>query len=211
MNSQLSTSDQSPLLRMVAQALNQTPLAPEEGAFAPPITIAPSPKPSAPGLLAQAHPGGPAARQRAAALYARCLTHFRQVVRHGQASDDVGAAIAFFVHANECVLRDQAFAAGPPAALARQFASMVAHSPQWQRATLKERQSYFEQIALIGVLTAESGAQAGNQGPAAVANVKAAARTYVRQLLGVDADAFASGIAGLALQPAVAASSEAIA
>jgi hypothetical protein len=210
-NSPLKHPDRSPLLRMVAQGLGQESLAAGGDALATSVTIAPSIKPTAPALLARAHPGGPVAQRQALALYTNCLVHFRRAVRRGQADDDVGAAIAFFIHANDCVLHDRAFAEGAPVALERQFSRIVAHSPQWQRATLKERQSFFEQIALIGVLVAETGAQASGQGPAAIANVRAAARAYVRQLLGVEADAWTIGATGLSLRSAVANHSEALA
>ncbi len=210
-NSLLKHPDRAPLLRMVAQGLGQGSLAVGEDALAPRVIIAPSAKPTAPALLARAHPGGSVAQRQALAMYTNCLAHFRRVIRRGQAGDDVGAAIAFFIHANDCVLHDRAFAEGAPAALERQFSRIVTHSPQWQCATLKERQGFFEQIALIGVLMAETGAQASGQGPAAIANVRAAARAYVRQLLGIEADAWTVDATGLSLRSAAANHCEALA
>ena len=76
---------------------------------------------------------------------------------------------------------------------------------RWQRAPLAERQAWFEQLALLGVLVNESRVQARAQGLAATANVERAAHSYLTQLLGLDPAALVVTpqglVARMALQP----------
>ena len=158
----------------------------------------------APALLAAAHPGGEAARADMRALYERCLARYRQVSRTEQADagvDDVGAAVAHFVAANMQALHGEP--ATPPTLLRleRQLAGVVRSSATWASASERERQLYFEKMAILAVLIGETSARAVLQGPAAVANVKRAARGYLHDLLGLDPDHLALGIDGLAMRP----------
>jgi hypothetical protein len=85
-------------------------------------------------------------------------------------------------------------------ALERQLHGIARTSSGWKSAPVEERQAYFEQMALLAVLIAESAAQASSQGAAAVAKVQQAARGYLRQLLGLNPDHLTLGPEGLAVR-----------
>ena len=84
--------------------------------------------------------------------------------------------------------------------LERQLAGVARLSSAWDTAPARERQFYFEQMAILAVLIAESAAQALMQGPAARANVQRAARGYVQRLLGLEPDHLTLDADGLALR-----------
>jgi hypothetical protein len=157
--------------------------------------------PSAPAWLARHHPGGAQAREQARALYERCLAHYREIVCAEQPAagyDDVGLLMARFVAANLGALREVDVTPATLARMAEQLARVLQLAPAWLRADLRERQCYVEQLAIIGVLVRETSAQAMVEGPAAVANVQRAARRYLTQLLGLDAERLTIGAHGLA-------------
>ena len=157
--------------------------------------------PMAPARLAAAHPAP--ARAEARALYERCLAHYRTQVRAGQADaglDDVGAAVAHFVAANIRALHGVVVTPQMLLQLERQLGGVVRVSSAWATASARERQVYFEQMAILAVLIGESAAQAVLQGPAALANVQRAARGYLKQLLGLNADHLTLDDQGLALR-----------
>ena len=164
--------------------------------------------PSAPVWLARHHPGGPQAQAQARALYERCLTHYRDIVCADQPAagyDDVGALLARFVAVNLGALREIDVTPAMLGSMEQQLAVVLQLSPAWLRADLRERQSYVEQLAILGVLVRETSAQAVLEGPAAVANVQRAARGYLMQLLGLDADRLTITEDGLALADSIAA------
>ena len=161
--------------------------------------------PIAPARLAAAHPGGAEAEAQSRTLYERCLMHYRESVRAHEATlatDDVGAALAYFVAANLHALQGVASTPQMLAQLERQLSGMALHSAAWNAATASERQAYFEELAILAVLISESGAQAPRQGAAAVANVQRAARGYLQQLLGLDPDRLCLDDGGLSLRGA---------
>ena len=159
-----------------------------------PMAVPRGREPRAPARLAQHQPGGPTARAAAQALYERCLADAAPA-----GHDDTGAVLARFVAANVGALRDDVVTAPMLDRLARQLAAVVGHSPAWRRADLQERQSYVEELAVVGVLVREMTAQAALQGCAAVAHVRCAARGYLRHLLGLEPDRLAIGERGLAI------------
>lgn len=169
----------------------------------PALTVQRASAPIAPARLASAHPGDAAARERARELYRRCLAHYRGVVRPQDQSsdfDDAGAAVAAFVAANLGALQGEPVTPGMLRALERQLHGIARVSSDWKAAPIVERQAYFEQMALLAVLVAESAAQAPAQGAAAVAKVRQAARGYLRQLLGLDPDHLTLGPQGLGVR-----------
>jgi hypothetical protein len=182
----------------------------DTGADAPPLTVPRAARPAGPALLAAAHPGGAAARAEAQALYQQCLARYRTLFVAAEAGvDDVGAALARFVAANVEALDTgvarapagrQSGPGGAAARLARQMAAIVRASAGWSRAGTAERQSYFERLAILATLVAEASAQAPLQGEAAVEHVRRAARAYLHELLGLDADELTLGPQGLALR-----------
>jgi len=164
--------------------------------------------PTAPAWLARHHPGDAQAREQARAMYERCLSHYRDIVCGDQPDagyDDVGMLMARFVAANIGALREIDVTPAMLDGLAQQLAGILQLSPAWMRADMHERQSYVEQLAIIGVLVRESSLQAALEGPAAVANVQRAARGYLMQLLGVDADRLTITRNGLAFAVTAAA------
>jgi hypothetical protein len=155
----------------------------------------------APAHMAQSHPGRPAARADARALYERCLAHFR--AKHGNGDmrrDDLGMALACFVAANLHALHGLRVTPAMLSALRRQLVGWVQRSPAWASASLDERRFHFEQMAIVAVLMAEASALARVQGPAAVANVRRAARAYLQGLLGLNPDLLTLGAEGLTLR-----------
>ena len=173
------------------------------GGAEPPLRVPRAAAPTGPGQLARCHPGSARERLELAALYQRCLQHYRQAARAGGApedSDDLGVALAHFVAANL-----QALHGGPQPddalpALARQLAAIVRASPAWARAALRERQAYAEQMAILSVLMADLSQRARREGPAGIANVQRGARNYLRQLLGLDPDLLTLDVSGLVLR-----------
>jgi hypothetical protein len=200
----------------VRQAILDAIVGIDSGHETPPraaLTVERAHAPIAPARLARAHPGDAAAREAARQLYERCLVHYRRVVRAQDAIaglDDVGAAVAAFVAANFGALHGTRVAAHTLLSLERQLEGIARVSSDWEAAPLVERQAYFEQMAVLAVLVAESSAQAHAQGPAAVANVQSAARGYLRQLLGIDAGHLALGPDGLTARGTVASTSAVI-
>lgn len=165
-----------------------------------PLTVLPAAQATAPQQLAAAHPGGPAARQQALALYRRCLAHYRQRLQSGLPEDDVGQAAAYFVLACVAALQQINVSPAQLALVERQMRRLLGQHPAWAQAAATERQALFEQFAVLGMLVGESQHEARRQGPAARANVQNAARGYLRQLLGLQPDHLHLGDHGLTLR-----------
>jgi hypothetical protein len=161
---------------------------------------------TAPALLAQAHRDA-AAQAEASALYGRCLAHYRQqvqaVLRPKDTQDDLGLAAAYFVLANLGAHEWREPEAVALPAIERQLRHLIADTQAWTRAPLSQRQSLFEQLALLGTLINESRIQARQQGPAAKANVQKSARAYLKQLLGLEPDWLVVTPQGLSLATTV--------
>jgi len=175
----------------------------DTSADCPALTVEPARVPIAPERLAVAHPGGPQQRREARALYERCLVHYREVVRATQADsglDDVGAAVACFVAANIQALHGVTVTPAMLLRLERQLGGVAAFSSAWATATARDRQLYFEQTAILTVLIRETSAHAALQGPAAVENVRRAARGYLREMLGLDPGQLTVDAGGLSLR-----------
>lgn len=185
-------------LGALLQALQDAPPA----APGPALLQAPAAQPIAPTLLARAH-AAPAARQEAQRLYERCLKHFRAQWQQHAALDDAGLAAAAFVLANLAAVHGLAPGADDLARVERQLRALLAQAG-WAQAPLRDRQSGFEQFAVLAVLVGESGRQAATQGPAAQAHLQRAARGYLQQLLGPGADRLLLGPQGLVMETVAA-------
>lgn len=173
------------------------------GASEPPLLVPRAPSPIGPGQLARSHPGSARERLELAALYQRCLQHYRSALRADDTpedSDDLGAALAHFVAANLQALHGTEPVAEALPALGRQLAAIVRGSPAWQAAPLRDRQAYAEQMAILSVLMVDLAARAQREGPAGIANVQRGARGYLRQLLGLDPDALTLDVSGLGVR-----------
>ncbi len=158
----------------------------------PPLAVRAAAAASAPGRLASAQGAPPRLRRESQALYLRCLRHYRATIQPRatglRGEDDLGAAAAFFVLANLAALHGREPDESVLPALGAQFTRLIRSTDAWPRAALGERQSLFEQLALLGVLVNESRVQAHGQGPAALANLQRAARAYLWQFPGLDPD-----------------------
>lgn len=185
------------LARGMGGALQRGLTAPAE--LGPPLRQPPAAAPIAAPLLARSH-SGTKARHAAQALYGRCLADFRQRVQRGAALDDAGLAAAYFVLANVDALHDLRPGEAELARIERQMRHWL--DAGWQQAPLHDRQSAFEQLAVLGTLVAESAALARRQGPAAIAHVQQAARAYLAQLLGLNPDRLRLAETGLTLDMA---------
>lgn len=183
------------------QALEQADAAPD------PLIVAAAPQASGPAALAAVHPGGGKARQQAQQLYGRCLAHYRSQVQRrllpAGHDDDVGLAAAYFVLANLAAVEQREPDPARLPVLERQLRHLLSITQAWREASLADRQSLFEQLALLGVLVNESRLAATTQGEGARQNLERAARGYLLQLLGLDADELVMTPLGLATADAV--------
>ena len=178
------------LARNMARAFQHPINVPPDAELGEPLHQAAAVKPSAPALLAQCH-AGPQARRNAVALYRRCLVAYRQRVQHAAGGDDAGLAAgvddaglaaAYFVLTNLDALHDVRPGRAELAQVERQMRHGLGAS--WRLAPLADRQSGFEQLAVLGTLMTESAFEARRRGataPAAVAHVQQAARAYLVQ------------------------------
>jgi hypothetical protein len=162
-------------------------------------------QPRAPAWMANAQTKDPSARAQVRASYERCLEIYRTVVRpQDTAFDDAGGAVAFFVAVNLNALHDVHTTTETLLLLERQLLGLVRDSSVWGAASISERQFYFEQMAMLGVLVAGTVAKARAEGPAAVAKTRETARKYLLRVLGMDPDLLTFGEHGLAMQTAPA-------
>lgn len=170
-----------------------------------PLTVPAARVPRAPKLLADALPGSAAAREERRALYVRCLAHYRRCVALAAGADtpqrrddDVGAAATHFVAANLRAVQGVELTPPQFEALQRQLAGVL----RVGLAAMDEReqQLYFEKFALLAVLVSETWTLAQRQGPAAMANVRKAARGYLVELLSLEPESLALGPDGLVVR-----------
>jgi len=197
------------LMRVVQQAmgraLREAGQVERDGTEA--LTIASAPRATGPSALAAAHPGGAKARAQATIMYDRCLAHYRSDVqrklRPSSNEDDVGLAAAYFVLVNLAAAENTDPDPGLLPALEHQLRHLIVSTGAWAATPLAQRQDLFEQLALLGVLINESRLLARSQGEAARANVRRAARGYVKQLLGLDPDLIVLTPQGLATADAM--------
>jgi hypothetical protein len=193
------------IARRLRQACFDAVLGLESGGDQPALTIPRAAVPLAAVKLSRSHRGSAQERRRMQAIYERCLVHYREAVRPEDAAcgiDDVGAAVARFVAANFRALHGTEVDTAVLLKLERQLAGVVRATSGWAHAPARERQLYFEKMAVLAVFMHELTDQAVLQGDAAVANVRRAAHGYLRELLGVEPDALAIGPDGLALRGA---------
>jgi hypothetical protein len=174
----------------------------------PPLLVPRAATAAGAATLARSHAGA-AARSQALALYQRCLLHYRQKVQprmqtpapadaaSDKTQDDVGRAAAYFVLANLSAVTGVEPEVQTLPAVERQLRYLLSNTQAWQHTDLAQRQALFEQLALLGVLVNESRLVAQQQGAAAIVHVQQAARAYLQQLLGLDADLLSVSVRGL--------------
>jgi hypothetical protein len=175
-----------------------------------PLIVPAARVPRAPALLADALPGSAAAREERRALYVRCLAHYRRVMAEAAAAeghpppqgDDIGAAAAHFVAANLRAVQGLELTPQQFEVLQRQLGGVLRVGlPAMAE---REQQLCFEKFALLAVLVSETWTLALRQGPAAMANVRRAARGYLVELLSLEPEHLVLGPEGLALRKDVA-------
>jgi hypothetical protein len=175
----------------MGQALDAAAQAAQAGDAAR-LGVPAAPEPTAPKRLAATQAAGPRVRRDTLMLYQRCLRHYREAIQPRatplKRDDDLGAAAAFFVLANLAALHGSAPDDALLPVLTAQLAHLIERTGAWEQAPLAERQALFEQLALLGVLVNESRIHADVQGHAARANLQRAARAYLLQFPGFDAD-----------------------
>jgi hypothetical protein len=179
------------LARLVQSAVGEVPGASARPGDEPaPLRVPAAAAATAPKRLAAAPGAGPQRRRESLELYSRCLRHYRATIQpqvtHLRGDDDLGAAAATFVLANLAALHGHEPDETLLPVIAAQLTRLIQRTEAWQRAALADRQSLFEQLALLGVLVNESRLQARAQGPAAQANLQRAARAYLLQFPGFD-------------------------
>ncbi len=142
-------------------------------------------------------------RQAMCTLYEICLQHYRSVAGGGtEKSDDARAAVAHFVAANMQALQGIDVTPSMLQRLHGQLAMVTRLSSRWDRASLRERQLFFEKMAIVAVLVDQAWSRATTQGPAAIEHVQRGARGYLRELLGLEPDGLTLSESGLGLAPA---------
>jgi hypothetical protein len=168
------------------------------------LTVEPAPQPMGPALLAAAH--GEAEQPKMRTLYEGCLHHYRGVVGDGPGDrDDVVAAVAHFVAANMQALHGLTVTPAMLLALHRQLGGVARLSSRWDQASVRERQVFFEKMAIVAVLVDQTWTLAQSLGPTSMANVQRGARNYLRELFGFDPDRLLLSDDGLGLAPAAVA------
>lgn len=208
-----ANGSQDEMARRLSQAVTRTlteslllTLGSSEAPDRPALTVERSPAPVAPARLAELQPGDAAVREATRAMYEQFLHAYRSIAQAqdtGSSIDDAGAAVAFFVAASFKALHGTDASRHTLAALERQLRGLVRLASRWDSISTAERQNYFEQMAIVGVLVAARAEQARKKNKADLRNVQGVAREYLRQLLGVDAEMIALGEAGLTLRKAV--------
>lgn len=190
----------------IGERLLSTPI--DDDAVVPRLVVERAAKSTAPARMAALHKGPQAERLQVRAMYEHYLDTFRTVSRPADTArgiDDAGAAVAFFVAANLGALSGVDYSPAVLERIERQLNEIVRTVSNWDRASIAQRQFYFEQMAMLGVFVAVRTEQAKSGTPAAKREVQDAARTYLRHLLGVNPDRLVVGTHGLSLRAADAA------
>lgn len=182
------------LARRLGRSLQAALAVPQD--LVPPLRVPRADPPIAPALLAQSQPSA-RARQESQAMYARCLAHCREQLRPGTSDDDAGELAAAFVLANLDAWHGTTSGEAQWRAVERQMRHLLSRA--WPSLSLQERQSACEQWAVLATLVAQSTRAAATQGAAARTHVQRAARAYLVQWLGVDADRLRATPQGLQL------------
>jgi hypothetical protein len=163
------------------------------------LTVEPADEPMAPALLAAQHPE--AVRPAMCELYERCLQHYRGIVGDGpDDTDDVRAVVVHFVAANMQALLRIRVTPAMLLSLERQLAGVARLQSGWDRVGLRERQLFFEKMAILSVLIDQTWTRAMSQGRA-IAHVQRTARGYLKELFGFEPERLTLSDSGLRIAP----------
>lgn len=195
-------------VRSMAQALRWAVLnallhSSDAGANERALRVEPAAQPIAPALLATAH--AEETRPSMCALYELCLEHYRRFIAKTPSADhrdDIRTAVAHFVAANMQALHRVEVTPTMLQRLHGQLATVARLSSHWDRASLRDRQLFFEKMAIVAVLVDQMWTRAAAQGPAAIEHVQRGARGYLRELLGFEPDRLTLSESGLGIAPA---------
>jgi hypothetical protein len=168
-----------------------------------PLRLPPAPVATAPLQLAAAQTTDPRTRRQLVASYERCLRIYREIARSqapDTTDDDLGAAMALFVAANLLALHGVDADRALMPRLERQLRGVSRRASNWDACSPAQRQTFFERIAILAVLVSGSHARAAAQGPAERAKVRAAARLYLQDMLGLNPELLTLGPEGLAVR-----------
>ena len=138
------------------------------------------------------------------ARYEHCLNHFRSRVQRGAPEDDAGLAIAYFMLANVAALHDLHPRSEALERVEAQMRHALASLDAWRAAPLPDRQSAFEQFAVLAVLVADATHRAREHGGSAVSQVRRSAYNTLAQWLDVEPARLVIGERGLVLEMAMA-------
>lgn len=171
----------------LARALPNT-IMPKSDPPANALVFTPASAPVMPRKLALSYPAS--MRATAENVFEKLLSEYPNVERaFGIARNDIGASTALIVTASYGAYRDRDVPHAQFRVIIRQMRAIIAKSPALTKASNTEKQAYYEQTAILGMLLSlTSSAEAKKQNPQAFANAQKAGGTYLRQMLGVDPD-----------------------
>jgi len=174
----------------------------------PPLRVTRAAIAAAPRRMAQTQSSDPSTQSQLLSSYQASLDCYRELARArlgDDGSDDVGAAVAFYVAVNLHALHGVDIAQDALVPLERQLRAVTRLVADWDRATLADRQDFFERIAIVAILVSGSMARAAaSQDESAKVAVRSNARAYLRHLLGLEPDRMTLGARGLVLRDAAA-------
>lgn len=150
-------------------------------------TVAPR-RPLMPQAMAGAHPA--AQRGQAQQTYEQLLTGYHRIEQQfGIAPYDVAGAVAAFIAGSYMGYRNVSFPDRHFKPLVEQVRAILAADPAWAQSPLAAKQDMYEQLAIVGMLVANTQMGLARRPDAqAVAAMQSASKAYLEQLLKVDAD-----------------------
>lgn len=160
---------------------------------------------SAATQLAAAQASTPATRERFALLYARCLAHYREQLRHAEREDDAGAALGCFMAACLQGLQGHPVTAERWQGVCDWIEAWVDADAAWQAAPPEDQRDFFERMAILAAAIGEWSVQASRQGPEAIQAAQTMAAQHLQQQLGLSAGAFLRAMRHQGLVPGYAA------
>ena len=157
-----------------------------------------------PALLAEAYPA--AARGQAEATFKQLLSGYRQIERQFDIPrNDVAGAVAALLAGSWMAYRNADFPDEHFAPLVRQMRGVIARNPDFAAADAQQKQELYEQLAILGMLTATT-QMALKENPGTPdaqrvqANLREAGKGYLEQFLKTDADRVQLTAQGLELR-----------
>jgi hypothetical protein len=153
-----------------------------------PLTFDARSQPIAPAKLARAYPQE--TRAKVEQVFGQTLdTYHKLESQFGLRRNDLGGALAAFVAGNYAAYRDEAFADKLFKPLVQQMQGVLQSTGSLEKAGAAEKQELYENLAILGTYMLQT-REALQKSPDAkiAANMKAAARAYLQQVLKLDPD-----------------------